>query len=40
MAKANDKELAGIVIDAFSEPMIIETTLFDIIENMKSRLSE
>lgn len=38
MARANDKELEGIVINAFSEPMIIDAELFDIIENMKSSL--
>ena len=38
MAKANEKEIEGIVINAFSEPMIIDAELFDIIENMKSSL--
>lgn len=38
MAKANEKEIEGIVINAFSEPMIIDAELFDIIKNMKSSL--
>ena len=38
MAKANDEEFAGIVINAFSEPMVIDAEVFDIIENMKSRI--
>lgn len=32
MAKVNEKELEGIVINAFSEPMIIDKELFGIIE--------
>lgn len=38
MARANDQDLQGIVINAFSEPMVIDAEIFDIIENMKSRL--
>lgn len=38
LARGNEKDVKGIVIDAFSEPMIVDKELFDIIENMKSRL--
>lgn len=38
LARGNDKNVKGIVIDAFSESMIIHKELFDIIEEMKSRL--
>lgn len=38
MAKVNEKELEGIVINAFSEPMIIDSELFLVIENIKSSL--
>lgn len=38
MAKANEKELEGIVINAFSEPMVIDSELFEVIENMKTSL--
>lgn len=38
MTKANEKELEGIVINAFSEPMIVDSELFEVIENMKTSL--
>lgn len=38
MAKTNEKKLEGIVINAFSDPMIIDSELFEVIENMKSSL--
>lgn len=38
LARGNEKNVKGIVIDAFSEPMVIDSELFDIIEKMKSRL--
>ena len=40
LAKNNDKDLAGIVVNAFSEPFILDREIWDIVENMKSRLSE
>ena len=40
LAIGNEKDVVGIVIDAFSEPMIIDEDLFDIILGMKSRLQE
>lgn len=39
MAKNSDKNLAGIVLNAFSEPFVLEAKIFDIVEGMKSRLS-
>lgn len=38
MARASEKEPVGIVINAFSEPMIIEQEIYEVIEKMKSRL--
>ena len=38
LARNNDKKPVGIVIDAFSEPMVIDKELFEVIENMKSRI--
>ena len=35
LARGNEKDVKGIVIDAFSEPMIVDKELFDIIENMR-----
>ena len=39
LAKNNEKELAGVVVNAFSEPFILDRQIWDIVENMKSRLS-
>ena len=38
LARANEKDIKGIVIDAFTEPMVIDCELFEVIENLKSRL--
>ncbi len=38
LARANEKDIKGIVINAFTEPMVIDCELFDVIENLKSRL--
>ena len=35
LARNNDKKPVGIVIDAFSEPMVIDKELFEVIENIK-----
>lgn len=40
LAANSEKEVVGIVINAFSEPFIVEKEIFDIIENMKSRIVE
>lgn len=39
LAKNNDKKPVGIVLNAFSEPFIIDREVWDIIEKMKSRLN-
>ena len=38
MAKNNERELKGIVLNAFTEPFVLDATLFDMFENMKSRI--
>lgn len=40
LARNNDKELKGIVVNAFSDSFIIEMDMMDIIEKMKSRIAE
>ena len=36
LARNNERELKGIVLNAFSEPFVLEAQLFDVFENMKS----
>ena len=38
LARNNDKEPVGIVLNAFSESFILDKEVWDIVENMKSRL--
>ncbi len=38
MARNNDKDVVGIVINPFSEPFVFEKQIFDLVEKMKSRL--
>ena len=38
LAKNNEKELAGIVINAFTEPYVLDKEIWDIVEKMKSRI--
>lgn len=40
LAKNNEKELAGIVLNAFTEPFVLDAKIWDIVENMKSRIEE
>ena len=40
LAKNNKKEIAGIVLNAFTEPFVLDKEVFDIVEKMKTRLSE
>lgn len=40
LAKNNDNDLTGIVVNAFSEPFILDKELWEVVENMDSRLSE
>lgn len=39
-AKNHVKDLSGIVLNAFTEPFVLETTIFDIFDGMKSRIDE
>ena len=38
LAKNNEKELAGIVINAFTEPYVLDKEIWDLVEKMKSRI--
>lgn len=38
LAKNNEKDLAGIVINAFSEPYVLDKEIWDLVEKMKSRI--
>lgn len=40
LARDNEKNVAGIVINAFSEPFVIPREMFDIIARMKSSVEE
>ena len=40
LARNNDRGIAGIVVNAFSEVFVVNEDLFDVIEKMKSRLEE
>lgn len=35
-AENNDKELKGIVLNAFTDSFVLKETLFDVIKEMKS----
>ena len=38
LARNNEKKLAGIVVNAFTEPFVLDAQIWDIVENMKSRI--
>ena len=38
LAKNNKADMAGIVLNAFSEPVVLDKERFDLVENMKTRL--
>ena len=40
LARNNEKDLKGIVVNAFSEPFVLDSGIYDIVENMKSRITE
>ncbi len=40
LARNNEKDLKGIVLNAFSEPFVLDKELWDMVEGMKSRLQE
>ncbi len=39
LAKNNDKNVKGIVVNPFTEQFVLEREIFDIVENMKSRVA-
>ena len=40
LAEHNEKKLAGIVLNTFTEPFVVDAGIFDILKNMKSRITE
>ena len=38
LARNNEKKPVGIVLNAFSEPFVLEKEIWDIVEKMKSRI--
>lgn len=38
MARNSEKNVSGIVLNAFTEPFILDAEIFDMVENIKSRL--
>ena len=38
LARNNDRKLKGLVLNAFTDPFVLEVDLFDLVEKMKSRL--
>ncbi len=40
LARHNEKDVVGIVINAFSEPFVVNKELFELIEGMESSLAE
>ena len=40
LAEHNERELAGIVLNAFTEPFVLDSRIFDIVKKMKSRIAE
>lgn len=40
LAKNNEKDLAGIVINAFSEPYVLDKEIWDLVEKMKYRFQK
>ena len=40
MARNNEKQLEGIVLNAFTEPFVLDADIWDMVEKMKSRIIE
>ncbi len=40
LARNNERKLAGIVLNAFTEPFVLDAEIWDIVEKMKSRIEE
>ena len=38
LARNNEKDVKGIVINAFTDPFVLNKDIFDVVENMKSRI--
>lgn len=38
MARNNEKNVSGIVLNAFTETFVLDAEIFDMVENMKTRL--
>ena len=38
LVRNNHKKIAGIIVNAFSEPFVLDARIFDIVEQLKSRL--
>lgn len=40
LARNNEKKLVGIVLNAFTEPFVLDASIWDMVEKMKSRIVE
>ncbi len=40
LAMNNDRDLSGIVINAFSEPFVLDKEIWGMVQNMKSRIED
>lgn len=40
MARDNEKNVSGIVLNPFTEPFVLDAEIFDMVENMKTRLEK
>ena len=40
LARNNEKKPVGIVLNAFTEPFVLDAEIWDIMENMKPRIAE
>ena len=40
LARNNEKKPVGIVLNAFTEPFVLDAEVWDIVEKMKSRIEE
>ena len=38
LARSNERNVEGIVLNAFSEPFVLNAEIFDLVEKMKSRI--
>ena len=40
LAKNNEKNLSGVVLNAYTDPFVLEAKIYDVLEKMKSRLPD